>query len=162
METFSFFTGQATTSNNNQNSNNLQITEQVNQSSNSNNPIVAHQHHDILTIFKITESSLQVWKSKYQNKSISYKLCIIDFKRKDSELEAKQDDLSSNLSEYVNSNSKVEIAVLNEDDCKFKNQETFGHVFNTHEYVFLKATIDDMSKWVSLMFFAIFCTKIIN
>lgn len=151
MENFSIFASQQASSSA---SGNLPISELVNHSSNSN-PIGVqspppHQHHDILTIFKLSESSLQVWKSKYQNRPISYKLCIIDFKRKDSEFEARhQDEVSSNISEYVNSNLKVEIAVLNEDECKFKNQETFGHIYDANEYVFLKASIDDMSKWVS-------------
>lgn len=146
MENFTFFKGQASTSN--EPIVQLPVSELVNQSSNSNTP-TQFVHHDILTIFSITDSSLQVWKTKYQNKSISFKLCIIDYKRKDSEFEAKQDDISSNISEYVNGNSKVEIAILNENDCKFKNQEQFGHVYDPKDYVFLKATIDDMSKWVS-------------
>jgi len=136
----------------------IQVTnnELVNQSGSNSNHAPIHSHQDILTIFKLTESSIQVWKSKFQNKPISYKLCIIDFKRKDSELEAKnQDDVSSNISEYVNGNSKVEIAILNEDDCKFKNQEQFGHIFNPKEYVFLKASIDDISKWAYMIDFYI-------
>lgn len=150
MENFSIFASNQATSSA---ASNLPISELVNQSSNSN-PIGVqlppHQHHDILSIFKLSETSLQVWKSKYQNRPISYKLCIIDFKRKDSELEARhQEEVSSNIAEYVNNNLKVEIAVLNEDECKFKNQETFGHIYDANEYVFLKASIDDMSKWVS-------------
>lgn len=145
MENFSVFNNQATTSNSTVQT---PISEQVGNQSGINSCAIGH-HHDILTIFKLSEASLQVWKSKYQNKAIAFKLHIIDFKRKDSELEAKQDDVSSNISEYVDSNSKVEIAILNENDCKFRNQEQFGHVFKSNEYVFLKATIDDMSKWVS-------------
>lgn len=148
MENFSIFASNQATSST---TSSLPISELVNQSSNSNGvQPLPHQHHEILTIFKLSESSLQVWKSKYQNRAISYKLCIIDFKRKDSELEARhQDEVSSNISEYVNSNLKVEIAVLNENECKFKSQETFGHIYSANEYVFLKASIDDMSKWVS-------------
>lgn len=145
MESFSIFNNQATSTSNL----NIPVSELANNSNNSNPNPTLPSHHDILTIFKLSESSIQLWKSKYQNKSISYKLCIIDFKRKDSELEAKHDDVSSNIQEYVNDNSKVEIAVLNEDQCKFDNQEQFGHIFNPNEYVFLKATIDDMNKWVS-------------
>lgn len=142
MENFSIFNKNQATSNS------LQTSETANQLSNSNNNTVPiTMHHDILTIFKLSESSLQLWKSKYQNKSISYKLCIIDYKRKDSEIA--HNDVSSNISEYVDNNSKVEIAVLNEDECKFRNQDQFGHIYNPNEYVFLKATIDDLTKWVS-------------
>lgn len=140
---------------------NVPISDLGNQS--NSNPVGSPQphHHDILAIFKLSGSSLQVWKSKHLNKTISYRLCIIDFRRKDSEIEAKHDDVSSNISEYVNNNSKVEIAVLSEDGCKFKNQEQFGQVFNPNDYVFLKATIDDISKWVSEVLFVFCCRSVL-
>ena len=104
---------------------------------------------DTLTILKLYGNSLQIWKHKYAGRSISYKLCLVDIKRKDSEVECKLDDASSNFSEYVNHSSNVQIAVLNENECRFQNQEQFGRRFDPTEYVYLKAKIDDIHKWVS-------------
>ena len=121
--------------------------DQLTLSTISNHHLNVKQYHDILTIFKLSDASLQVWNSKYQDKLISFKLNLIDYKRKNSR------EIDECKHKETNNLDKVEIAILNEDNCKFKNQEQYGHTFNSKELVFLKATIDDINKWVSSLFF---------
>lgn len=142
------------TSNQIVNNNGLALFDIANSCHSSGQPAsIAHlAPMDTITILKLYGNSLQIWKHKYAGRPISYKLCLVDIKRKDSEVELKLDDASSNFSEYVNHSSSVQIAVLNETECRFQNQEQFGRRFDPSEYVFLKAKIDDIHKWVSLFY----------
>ncbi|XP_013781830.1 glycerophosphocholine phosphodiesterase GPCPD1-like [Limulus polyphemus] len=90
---------------------------------------------------KLYNNSITIWKGKYRNVSFSVHVSPVDLGKRESEVNIhREDSEQESHMEFGRSNWPViEIAVMNDAECIFHDQEQFGHLYNSEEYVVFQA-----------------------
>ena len=100
--------------------------------------------------FKLFNNPIKLWKNRLQNRKVHIKMTPINLVRNNS-LEMQQfggecvdDSLSMDTQDIVDQpafTSITEIAVMNEEEARFKSQEQFGHPYNEDEFLIFNVAI---------------------
>ncbi|XP_029676266.1 glycerophosphocholine phosphodiesterase GPCPD1-like [Formica exsecta] len=100
--------------------------------------------------FKLFNNPIKLWKNRLQNRKVHIKMTPVNLVRHNS-LELQQfggdcvdDSLSMDTQDVVDQpafTSITEIAVMNDEEAKFKSQEQFGRPYNEDEFLIFNVAV---------------------
>jgi hypothetical protein len=95
--------------------------------------------------FKFYQNWITFWKRRHKTKAFRYKIFRFDIKEKESE-NTNESDLNEETTESIADSNLIQISVLNQTECKFKEQELFGHIFDANEFVLIRSKVKELDK----------------
>ena len=98
---------------------------------------------------KMSNDPIKIWKRRYQDKPLRFIVSAVDLRRKDSDVTEMQIDEETNSNDMFINSPTIKISTLDENNWKFKSQETIGHLYNGSEFVILSTQMIDHEKTVS-------------
>lgn len=115
---------------------------------------------EVVVQFKMNRNPIQIWKTRYQDRTISFKMSPVDISasRKESTITVVADEDSSHdhhdqnsttlMGDLIQTWPVIEVAALNESEHEFHRQGQFGHVYHPDEYLILQAQMLHVDRTV--------------